>query len=64
MNLEISYTNDNVRVYKQDGKVVACATSQDNFDNLIHYFCLPHIWQQGYDTTWVNIDELNSMIED
>lgn len=42
----------------EGGNLVAVATSQDGFENFINYFCLPNIWDQQSDTSWVSKDDL------
>jgi hypothetical protein len=53
----------NVRVYKnEEDNVVAIATSKDDFNHFTNYFCLPHVWDQNANTSWVSEQELQQLI--
>lgn len=59
------YINRSTKVYYDsptEGNLVAVATSPDEFENFVNYFCLPEIWDQQSDTSWVSAEKLKDLI--
>jgi hypothetical protein len=61
--IQLGQTKDGQPLYGNDGKyylngkLVAVKNSSEN------YFCLPEIWEQQCDTSWVSEDQLSRMGE-
>jgi hypothetical protein len=61
--IQLGQTKDGQPLYGNDGKyylngkLVAVKNSSEN------YFCLPDIWEQQHDTSWVSEEQLSRMGE-